>query len=324
MIEANLHDVLSRFPQQKVLILGDAILDEYIWGDVKRISPEAPVPVVEIDNRSFLPGGAANTAANVAALSGTAFLGGVLGEDFQAKCLQEALEKHGVNHEGLLVDASRPTTTKTRIVAHNQQIVRVDYERTHFLTSPLSLKLLEWAKGVLPNVDSCILSDYEKGVIAPDFAQSFIQLARDAGKPVVVDPKGKDFSKYRGATVIKPNELEAEQVLNRRIETEEDLLAVGEELLEIAEGSNILLTRGARGMALFRPDREVMHVPAYARHVFDVTGAGDTVVSVLAMALAVGASIEDAARLANRAAGIVVGKVGTATINPREIENFRV
>ncbi|MGI6456156.1 MAG: D-glycero-beta-D-manno-heptose-7-phosphate kinase [bacterium] len=311
--------ILQQFPGKVVLVIGDIILDEYIWGDVNRISPEAPVPVVEINHRSYVPGGAANTAANICGLQGNGYVCGVVGDDPQAELLRDVLREHRVMVEGAITDPSRPTTTKTRIVAQNQQMVRVDYERTHSLSLEVQERLLQWVQRQMDFVDSCILSDYEKGVVSPEFAQKVIQMARAAGKPVVVDPKGRDFSKYRGATIIKPNLQEAEQAINQKIYSEESLLQAGRELMSIVGDSTVLITRGAQGMSIFQKERPVVHIPALTRNVFDVTGAGDTVVSVLAMALASGASTEEAARLANRAAGIVVGKIGTATVKLEEL-----
>lgn len=312
-------DILNAFPGKCVLIVGDVMLDEYIWGEVQRISPEAPVPVVEVRRRTYAPGGAANTAANVASLGGRALLGGVVGRDDQAERLRQALRQAGVDADGLFVDADRPTTTKTRIVAHSQQVVRVDTEQRMPLPVELEDTLLGWTAKRLSEADACILSDYDKGVVSPRLAERFIRLAREAGRPAVVDPKGTNYAKYRGATVVTPNIREAEQALNYKINGHADLLKVGRQLSTILEGSALLITRGPEGMSLFLNGAEAVHIPAVARNVFDVTGAGDTVVSTLALALAAGATLEQAARLANRAAGIVVGKFGTATVTIEEL-----
>lgn len=319
MKDKNPRDIVAAFPGKRVLIVGDVMLDEYIWGEVRRISPEAPVPVVETRRRTYVPGGAANTAANVVSLSGRALLAGVIGRDDQAQKLQEALRERGINSEGLVVDDTRPTTTKTRIVAHSQQVVRVDLEQRAPLRPELEDRLLLWVEKRLPDADACILSDYDKGVVSPRLAERFIRLAREAGKPIVVDPKGTNYAKYRGATVVTPNVHEAERALNREINGDADLLEVGRQLLELLEGSALLITRGPQGMSLFVNRARPVHIPAVARNVFDVTGAGDTVVSTLAMALASGATLEQAARLANQAAGIVVGKFGTATVTIEEL-----
>lgn len=319
MEDKALLDILSAFPGKCVLIVGDVMLDEYIWGEVRRISPEAPVPVVEVRRRTYAPGGAANTAANVASLGGRALLGGVVGRDDQAERLRQALRQHGVDADGLVVDADRPTTTKTRIVAHSKQVVRVDTEQRMPLPVELEDTLLGWAAKRLSDADACILSDYDKSVVSPRLAERFIRLAREAGRPVIVDPKGTNYAKYRGATVVTPNVREAEQALNREINGHADLLEVGRQLSTILEGSALLITRGPEGMSLFLNGAEAVHIAAVARNVFDVTGAGDTVVSTLALALVAGATLEQAARLANRAAGIVVGKFGTATVTIKEL-----
>lgn len=324
MIETNPRKLVEQFPNRKILIVGDVMLDEYIWGEVSRISPEAPVPVVDMDTRTFLPGGAANTAANVSGLGGKAILTGVVGHDIQADLFREAIKEYGIDIHGLIEDPERPTTAKTRIVANSQQVVRVDIENRQPLSKSQQDTLLDWCQHQLEIVDSCILSDYEKGVITPSFSQAFIQQAAAAGKPVVVDPKGIDFSKYRGASIIKPNLQEAEQAIHHKIRTDADVLEAGRKLFSLLGGCAVLLTRGARGMSLFMNENDVIHIPTVARNVFDVTGAGDTVVSVMAMSLACGADLATAARLANHAAGIVVGKVGTAAIRWDELLNDHI
>lgn len=312
--------LLADFPGRRVLIVGDVMLDEYIWGEVRRISPEAPVPVVDCMGRSYVPGGAGNTAANVASLGGEALLAGVVGDDHSATVLADILRQRDVDLGGLIVDPERPTTTKTRIVAHHQQMVRVDSERRAALPAALQEKLLGWVEKQIGRADACILSDYAKGVISDRVAEGIIAVARRAGKPVVVDPKGADGSKYRGATLVKPNLHETERLLNREIHGEKALLAAGRELADVLDGAALLITRGPEGMSLFRKGHEPVHIASVAQDVFDVTGAGDTVVSALAMALAAGLAAEQAAHLANRAAGIVVGKVGTTALTLAELQ----
>jgi rfaE bifunctional protein kinase chain/domain len=277
------------------------------------------VPVVEMRTRTAVPGGAANAAANVASLGGQALLSGVVGRDEQAEKLRTALRQAGVDAEGVVVDDERPTTTKLRIVADRQQVVRVDSEWREPLRNELQDTLLQWVEERVGDTDACLLSDYNKGVVSSRLAKRFIWLARAAGKPVIVDPKGMNFAKYRGATVVTPNVHEAERALNRAITSDADLLKVGWHLVSVLEGSALLITCGSRGMLLFRKDAQAMHIPSSARQVFDVTGAGDTVVSALALALAARAPLEDAACLANRAAGVVVGKCGTATATIEEL-----
>jgi D-beta-D-heptose 7-phosphate kinase/D-beta-D-heptose 1-phosphate adenosyltransferase len=314
-----LRDVVDGFHDRRVLVVGDSMLDEHVWGAVRRISPEAPVPVVEVERCNYVPGGAANTAVNAASLGGRVSLGGVVGADRDAERLTTALRAAGVDPGGLIPDPQRGTTTKTRIIAHGQHVARLDREHKAPLPAALEDRLLNWAEQEMETAEVCILSDYAKGVVSARFAQEFLSRARRAGRPVVVDPKGKDYAKYQGATVIKPNVQEVQQVLNREVRDEADWLHAGKQLTGMLPGTALLISRGAEGMSLFRGSEPPLHIPSVARAVFDVTGAGDTVVSTLALALAAGAPIEQAAHLANRAAGIVVGKVGTAAVSAEEL-----
>ena len=310
---------LERFAETEILVAGDVMLDEYVWGEVNRISQEAPVPVVEAKTRTYAPGGASNVAINVVSLSGKALLGGVVGEDESANQLRRLLTEAQVDVSGLLPDLSRPTTTKTRIVAHGQQVVRVDSEQRAALSAEMNIRLLDWMEGHLARIGACVVSDYSKGVFTPDFTQSFIQKARKASKPVIVDPKGTDYQKYRGATVIKPNIHELALAVGLDAGSEDGVHAAARRLLEIVEGSALLVTRGSEGMLLFQQDKPCVKIPPIPRNVYDSTGAGDTVVSALALALGSGADLETAARLANHAASIVVGKLGTASVTREEL-----
>jgi rfaE bifunctional protein kinase chain/domain len=319
MTAAGENEIVRAFAGKEVLIVGDVMLDEYVWGKVRRISPEAPVPVLDFTHRTRQPGGAANTAANVLSLGGRALLGGAVGDDEQGKLLLELLRAAGGDVHGLVVAAGRRTTTKTRLIAHSQQVIRVDYEHAEPLPAPREDELLAWAERHMAQADVCVLSDYAKGVVSERLAERFIELARRSGKPVLVDPKGTSFAKYRGATLVKPNLLEVERFLNQEIREEPGMLAAGQRLVEALGGSAVLVTRGPEGMSLFRRSTPPVHIPSAAQAVYDVTGAGDTVVGTLALALAAGAALDLAARLANRAAGIVVGKVGTAQVTPEEL-----
>ena len=312
--------LVAAFADAAVLVIGDVMLDEYIWGEVRRISPEAPVPVVEALRRTYAPGGAANVAVNVAALGGQAQLGGLVGQDYAAGQLKQVLGLPRVHIAGLIMEAARPTTTKTRVVAHSQQMVRIDSEQRHSIDGAQEAALLAWVEACLPMVGACVLSDYDKGVISPRMAQSVIRAANRAGKPTIVDPKGTDYAKYRGATLIKPNLHETERALNRDIRGEDALNLAARDLRGVLDGSALLITRGAEGMSLFRQHDEAIHIPQKSRDVYDVTGAGDTVVSTLALALACGSDLEQAARLANLAGGIVVGKLGTASVTGEELK----
>ena len=317
--KGGLQDILAQFPGKCILIIGDVMLDEYLWGEMHRISPEAPVPLVEFRERTYYPGGAANAAVNITSLGGQAILGGVVGKDEQAKILQEGLSRCWVEKYELFSDFSRPTTTKTRIIAHNQQIVRIDREERRPLSPEIEDKLSKWIKDRIREVDACLLSDYAKGVLTSRIIEEATQFAQQAHKPLVVDPKGLDYSRYSGATVVTPNLQEAKLVLGHILNPPQDVPKIGQQLLALLEGSAILITQGPEGMSLFQPGQEAEHIPALPLHVYDVTGAGDTVVAALTLALAAGATLEQGARLANIAAGIVVSKVGTATASLEEL-----
>ena len=312
-------NIVSQFDQKKILVLGDVMLDEYIWGEVERISPEAPVPVVLAQRVSAIPGGAANVAMNVSSLGGKAYLIGVIGDDQEGQQLNQLFSDNGIVTEGLIADPGRPTTVKTRIIAHAQQVVRVDREERVPLSDPFTRNILETVDGIIGKMDAILISDYDKGVVTPKIAGEVISKAKIHGKLVSVDPKGVDYSKYRGATVITPNQHEAEVASGKAITSEETLTRAGQVLLNQLNTQYMLITRGDRGMSLFQRDGKVTHIQAIAREVHDVTGAGDTVVATLTLAMAAGAEIEEAARLANYAAGIVVGKVGTAVPTTEEL-----
>lgn len=303
--------ILDLFPGTTVLVVGDVMLDEYIWGEVRRVSPEAPVPVVEIRERTYVPGGAANVASGVVGLEGNARLAGVVGDDPSARLLRETLDEVGVE-AGLTIDASRPTTRKTRIVAQSQQVVRADSEDRTPVSPEIIDEVVDWIAARAADTDAIVLSDYAKGVVSAELAQRVIGLARESARPVVADPKGSDYAKYRGATVVTPNIHEAKRAAALDGDSHHELDEVGGQLAEVLGGSALLITRGAQGMSLFEDGAQAtVDIPSRARNVFDVTGAGDAVVSTLAVALGCGAPLEEAARLANAAAGVAVGKVGT-------------
>lgn len=315
-----MHELLNRFPGCPVLVVGDLMLDEFIWGQVSRISPEAPVPVVEVRRRTHAVGGAANAAANAAALGGRVLLAGVVGADAEGRRVTDSLAGQGIDTAGVVTDDSRPTTTKTRVVAHSQQMVRIDHEQSGPIGEVVAESLLAAVREALATVRVCVVSDYGKGVITPAVMGQVIPEARRAGVPVIVDPKGTDYAKYAGATVVKPNQMEAGKVLNRDLRTDDDVDRAGEDLRAIlGADSAILITRGAHGMSLFEQGRAPVHVPTQAREVYDVTGAGDTVAGAMAMVLAAGGSLEDACRLASLAAAVVVAKLGTATCSLEEL-----
>ena len=304
---------------RRVLIVGDVMLDEFVWGRVSRISPEAPVPVVEVTGRSDHVGGAGNVATNVRALGGEAVLAGVVGRDAAGTRVREALTAAGVADRLVDAGSARRTTLKTRIVAHGQQVVRADQEDTSELPRALENELVRAVRRELPASSALVVSDYQKGVVSAGLLRRLLPLARRHGVPVLVDPKPRHFRYYRGASVVTPNQLEAEQVTGLRLSVPAELAAAGRRMLSLLACRAVLVTRGEHGMSLFERGRPPLHVPAAAREVFDVTGAGDSVIAALALALAAGATLAEAAVLANAAASVVVGKLGTAQASPSEL-----
>ena len=311
--------LIAAFGQQPILIVGDVMLDEYIWGDVRQISPEAPVPVVQVRRRSCRPGGAGNVAANIAALGGAALLCGVVGDDAAAEQLAEALAADGVAVAELIRAPGRPTTVKSRVIAHSQQMLRLDSEADRPLTPATAAAIVAWCAAAVERAGVCVLSDYAKGMLTPDVCQALVALARARGIPVVVDPKGHDYRKYAGATVITPNSGELALAVNQPPDEPFDVERAARALCEQLPGTSLLVTRGAEGMTLYRDGAGALQIAAHARTVYDVTGAGDTVVAALALALAAGAPLEQAALLANAAAGVAVSKIGTATVSQDEL-----
>jgi D-beta-D-heptose 7-phosphate kinase/D-beta-D-heptose 1-phosphate adenosyltransferase len=304
---------------RRVLVLGDVMLDQFLWGRVARISPEAPVPVVEISSETFHLGGAANVAGNVRALGGQAVVAGVVGDDAAGVRVRRALAEAGIEDALSVADGGRPTTLKTRIIAHHQQVVRADREVAHDVAGSLERALLDKVRAALPTCGAVILSDYQKGVVTAGLMKSVLALARRRGVPVLVDPKVRHFALYRRVAVVTPNQAEAEQATGVRILGEADLVEAGRRILRRLGCQAALVTRGEHGMTLFEVARRPLHIPTAAREVFDVTGAGDTVIATLGLALCAGAKLAEAARLANFAAGVVVGKLGTATAAPEEV-----
>lgn len=304
---------IPRFDTAQVLVMGDIMLDRYWYGGTERVSPEAPVPVVKVGQTEDRPGGAANVALNIAALGAGISLLGAIGDDDAGRTLQDILQSAGV-HCQLQQLKNKPTTTKLRVVSRNQQLLRMDFEEA--LTAEDSLSLLAAQKKLLPHVGVVVLSDYGKGAL--EDVQAFIQNAKNANVTVLVDPKGTDFQRYKGATLLTPNYQEFEAVVGS-CRDEKTLIEKGQRLLQDLSLSALLITRGEMGMTLLRPNQVELHLPARAREVYDVTGAGDTVISTLASALAAGETLPDAVALANLAAAIVVGKLGTAAISGPEL-----
>lgn len=306
--------ISDSFANTKILIVGDVMLDRYLWGDVARISPEAPVPIVRLRSETQAPGGAANVAANIEGLGATAFLIGCVGNDRDANAVDMILVEAGVNSVKLVRCGSRQTTVKTRIIAHHQQITRVDQETVDPLAQSEKAELLLAIKELAPQVTAIVLSDYAKGVLDEEVVQATIAIAKTADIPVIVDPKGCDYIKYRGAKLLTPNRKEAIEACRMDDEMKDVVDVAGAQLLAENDVEAILITQGEEGMSLFTRSGENLRLRASARDVYDVTGAGDTVIATLAVTLAAGFDIQTAARLANAAAGIVVEQVGTTPI----------
>ena len=315
--------LLSRLqgrPNLVVLVIGDVMLDHFVIGRVDRISPEAPVPVVRFDHETFRVGGAGNVAHNVVALGGRAHLVGVIGADVESRRLREALSKMTVGANGLVEDASRCTTRKLRVVTtRNQQVARVDYESELEVSGPVERTLIERIEALSTDAGVVVISDYLKGVVSRGVAAAAVAAARRRGVPLLVDPKVPHIDFYRGAALVTPNHHEAEAVTHMRIRSDAEARDAARRFRERAGCESVIITRGEHGMWVLGPEGE-RALPAEAREVADVTGAGDTVIGTLALALAAGSTMLDAARLANRAAGIVVGKFGPATASLEEVQ----
>jgi D-beta-D-heptose 7-phosphate kinase/D-beta-D-heptose 1-phosphate adenosyltransferase len=314
-----LAEAISFFTGCSVLVIGDLMLDTFIWGDVQRISPEAPVPVVEVMEETQLLGGSANVVRNVAALGARVAVTGIVGDDWAGRKLRELFAEIGVTTDGLIVENDRPTTSKTRIIARNQQVVRYDKERRSPLQGNALAKALSFLRNGVSRVDALIVSDYGKGMITRELMDGIRSLRRERRLPVVVDPKVRDTNLYRGVTMVTPNHHEASRMSGMEIHDGETLARAGKYLLRELECEMLLVTRGKEGMSLFLQDGNTVDIPTVARRVYDVTGAGDTVLATISLGLVAGLSPVDAAALANIAAGIVVGEVGTAAISSDQL-----
>jgi D-glycero-beta-D-manno-heptose-7-phosphate kinase len=310
--------LLDQFASRRLLVLGDVILDRYWWGESTRLSPEAPVPVVRRLRSTVRAGGAANTAANLVALGATADLIGVVGADAPGAELREVIRGLGIG-EALVEDAGRPTTSKTRIIALHQQVVRVDEEETTALPDSLMNEVAGRVGERLGAIHALVLSDYAKGFLTPALTRRVIEAARAGGVPIYIDPKGANYRHYVGCTLLKPNRLELGILVQSSVRNHQETVEAGRHLRSLMPGSSILVTEGADGMTLFAEAGEE-HVESILRQVFDVTGAGDTVLAAVALALTAGASAREALDLASRAASIVVGEIGTATVTRAQLE----
>jgi D-beta-D-heptose 7-phosphate kinase/D-beta-D-heptose 1-phosphate adenosyltransferase len=317
--ERDLLGILESFSRARVLVFGDVMLDRFVYGSVERMSPEAPVPVMNIERTSDLPGGAANVARNVAGLGGQSVLIGVVGSDEAADQLRGRLAENPALRAQLIVDASRPTTLKTRFIGERQQILRTDVESKAPLSESVAATVLGQFQAALADTDIVVLSDYAKGVLCDGVVSEAIAAARAAGKQILVDPKSRSFLRYKGTTVLTPNRHELQAACSHECSTDEQVVAGAREILAQGICSTLVVTRGKDGMSIVRDDGTATHIKTQASEVYEVTGAGDTAVAALAVGLAGGADIGEAVHLANMAAGIVVGKFGIATVTAAEI-----
>ena len=319
-IREKLKEYIHRFPDARVLVIGDLILDEYIWGDVSRISPEAPVPVVEIMKDEKRLGGAANVVHNIVSLKGQAGLCGVIGDDTQGREVIENIKCLGLNTDGIFKDPTRCTSIKTRVLGHNQQMMRIDREKKKAVDSDITQKILDYLKDNLNRTDAIVIADYGKGVITPPLMKGIKDLTADTDIIIGVDPKPVNFHCYNGIDVITPNHHEAESFCRFEINDEESLIRAGRKMLDDLACRSVLITRGKDGMALFENGRKPEFIPTEARKVFDVSGAGDTVIGTFCLGLASGMDSTSAAIISNIAAGIVVGEVGTSVVKIDELK----
>ena len=314
-----LDELFAAISGKRIAVLGDLMIDRYIWGAVSRISPEAPVPVVDMEVEQARLGGAANVAMNIKSLGGEPLPIGVIGTDNSGKQLIELIRECKFPLHGIITDSARPTTVKTRVIAHNQHVVRIDRESKADISYTIQDQIVNVLRHHFDSIDAIILEDYNKGVIVKSLIKQVIELSNQHNKIITVDPKFNNFFEYKNVTVFKPNRHEVEEGLGMRLKNEQDTLAAGKTLLERLNAKSILLTLGEKGMSLFEDNGKISHVATKARNVTDVSGAGDTVVSTLTMALAGGATVKEAATLSNFAGGIVCGHAGIVPIDKEEL-----
>jgi len=314
-------EIVNDFPNRRIVVLGDLMLDEFIWGEVRRISPEAPVPVVEVKRETWHLGGSGNVVSNILELGARATPIGVVGKDESARLLRNRFAERGVETRGIITDQSRPTTRKTRIVAHSQQMVRADRENRAPINVETEDHVIAAFIAELESSDAAIISDYDKGLLTPRVLREVIEACRIHKKRVCLDPKVRNFVHYLNVDVITPNQVEAERATNIEIVDETSLVAAARKISELLYCDNVLITRGEHGMSLLDKKGLMTHIPTVAREVYDVTGAGDTVIATLTLALASGASLEESAIIANHSAGVAVAKLGTATVSAAELSS---
>jgi len=314
-----LNQIKNNFLNKKIAVVGDMMLDGYYWGDVNRISPEAPVPVIEIDEEFFRFGGAANVALNIKTLGGIPLPIGIIGNDDHGKIFRSLLSDMKMNAGGIIIDSSRPTTAKTRVIANNQHVVRIDKESKEYISTSVENKIYGFLNKSIKKLDGIILQDYNKGVLTESLIKKIIKLANDYQKIVAVDPKFNNFFAYSGATIFKPNKKETEDALGMRLKSKKETKEAGQKLIKKLKAKYVMITLGQDGVALFESGKPERRIPTKARKVRDVSGAGDTVISTLTLALAAGADIYEAAYLSNYAGGLACEEVG---IVPVELNNL--
>jgi len=311
---------IEKFPQARIMVIGDIMVDHFIWGKVSRISPEAPVPVVNVTSESLRLGGATNVVHNLHTLGGKVYTAGVAGNDEMGRKIIHDLRTLSISTEGIIITTDRPTTVKTRVIAHNQQVVRFDRERISPLNSDSNQRIIDYFKRNLANIDAVIISDYGKGVISNELMRGVLTLSKKENKIIVVDPNVEHMDFYVGVTMITPNQNEAGEALGMKISTDEDSFKAATLLRKKIGCESVLITRGEHGMTLLEKNGSCIHIPTLADEVYDVTGAGDTVVSALTLSLTTGASQKVSALIANYAAGVVIKKLGTASVNREELK----
>ncbi|HTO94772.1 MAG TPA: D-glycero-beta-D-manno-heptose-7-phosphate kinase [Bacteroidota bacterium] len=317
--EDRVRGLLGKFRGKRVAVVGDVMLDRYYWGSVHRVSPEAPVPVVEVDTESVRFGGAANVANNIQALGGSPFVVGLVGDDHPGSLFTKMMNDQGLDTSGIVTDSSRPTTIKTRVIAAGQHVVRIDNESKQDSPAHLQARLIDAVRSNIDSLDGIIIEDYNKGAVTRELIHAVIALAGERKKPVTVDPKFNNFFEYRGVTVFKPNRREVEEAVGGKLRTLADMDRAGKHLLDTLRAENVLLTRGEEGMSLYSADGGVRHLPTTAEVVQDVSGAGDTVIATLTMGLVSGGTIAESCILANCAGGVVVGAVGIVPVLPDQL-----
>lgn len=320
-MQTKLLSMIPKIKKQSILVIGDTMVDKFIWGKVSRISPEAPVPVVEVSKDTETLGGAGNVASNITALGATAYLVTVIGDDINGATMKNMLDEKNINYDYVVVDKNRPTTIKTRIIASHQQVVRVDREVKGTFAPSTEDMIIKNIETVISKVDGIIISDYAKGIVVPRVLKKILSLAKKRNIPVTVDPKVENFKLYKNITCMTPNTKEATEGMNaKNITTDKDIAALGSRILKFLHSESVLITRGEKGMTLIEKNNKTTHIPTRAKEVYDVTGAGDTVIATMTLALSAKFDLVSSAEIANFAAGLVVAKVGTATITSEELE----